>query len=134
MNGAPSVTILFISLPLRSYNLQTDWAEASAEGMLGTLPTSANYCGDTSIKGVIRYSGGCCSCQYPPDLVSEPAAIQSVSTHSCLSGRPAPIQKISFKASWISRGVFDWELMTPNVLGLLIFADGPPNTTRLKMS
>jgi hypothetical protein len=48
--------------------------------------------------------------------------------------RLAPCQKISFKANWISRGVFAWLPMIPNVLGLLIFAEGPPNTTRFKMS
>jgi hypothetical protein len=41
---------------------------------------------------------------------------------------------MSFKANWISRGVFAWPLMIPKVLGLLILADGPLNTTRLKMS
>ena len=47
MSGAPSVTILFISLSATQYNLETDWAEASAEGILRRCP----ICSQDSIVG-----------------------------------------------------------------------------------
>jgi hypothetical protein len=47
MIGAPSITILFISLSATQYNLQADWAEASAEIVLRRCPV----CSQDSIVG-----------------------------------------------------------------------------------
>jgi hypothetical protein len=47
MSGAPTVTILFISLSAAQYNLETDWAEAGAEGILRRCP----MCVQDSIVG-----------------------------------------------------------------------------------
>jgi hypothetical protein len=47
ISGASSITILFISLSATQYNLETDWAEASAEGILRRCP----ICSQDSIVG-----------------------------------------------------------------------------------
>ena len=46
-SGAPTVTILFISLSAAHYNLETDWAEAGAEVILRRCPV----CVQDSIVG-----------------------------------------------------------------------------------
>ena len=46
-SGAPTVTILFISLSAAQYNLETDWAEAGAEVILRRCP----ICVEDSIVG-----------------------------------------------------------------------------------
>jgi len=46
-SGAPTVTILFISLSATQYNLETDWAEAGAEVILRRCP----ICAQDSIVG-----------------------------------------------------------------------------------
>ena len=47
MSGAPTVTILFISLSAAQYNLETDWAEAGTEVILRRCP----ICVQDSIVG-----------------------------------------------------------------------------------
>ena len=46
-SGAPTVTILFISLSAAQYNLETDWAEAGAE----VIPRRCPICAQDSIVG-----------------------------------------------------------------------------------